>query len=150
MDQSIRILKGHSLYSSSTLLIPDFLLKSFNEKKEKYGSIKALFQYVVSHKHRVYNKKSMSHEGKTCYQPENLQLHRKDFFPNLEDWEKFRTYANLQRISMTFLFVLILMDWKGFESDSMGVPSIPEKIQLFQSLIITEIFTYLEIKRILL
>lgn len=150
MNQTIRILKGPSFYSPSTLLIPEFLLDSFNEKKKKFGNIKALFEYVVKHKHRVYYKKSMSNEGKTCYQPENLKLHRKNFFPNLEDWEKFRMYAHLQRISMTFLFVLILMDWEGFERESIGVPKIPEKIQLFQSLTITEIFTFLEIKRFLL
>ena len=92
----------------------------------------------------------MSGEGKICYQPEYMKLHRKDFFPNLEDWEKFRTCANLQRISMTFLFVLILMDWGGFESDGTGVPTISEKILLFQSLKIDEIFTYLKIKRLLL
>ena len=91
MNQTIRILKGPSTYSASTLLIPEFLLKSFNEKKDKFGSREglrpsgALFQYVVNHKHRVYNKKSMSDEGKTCYQPEYMKLHRKDFFPNLED-----------------------------------------------------------------
>lgn len=150
MNQTIRILKGPSFYSSSTLLIPDFLLKSFNEKKRKFGSTKILFQFVVNHRHRVYNKKSMSREGKTCYQPENLKLHRKDFYPNNEDWEKFRTYAHLQRISMTFLFVLILMDWEGFTNQKTGVPILPEKIQLIQSLTITEIFTYLEIKHLLL
>ena len=97
----------------------------------------------------------MSREGRITYQPEGMELHKMDFFPDNEDWEKFRTFAHLQRISMTFLFVLILWDWYKngedcFEQEEIGVPIIPEKIQLIQSLSITKIFTYLEIKRLIL
>ena len=125
-------------------------MKLFDEKKKKFGSIAALFNYVVNHKHRAYYAKSVSHRGRIAYQPERLGLQRRDFFPNTEDWEKFRTYAYLKRVSITFLFVMILMDWEGFERDEVGVPSIPEKIILFQSLTISEAMTYLEIHRIIL
>ena len=150
MNQKITALIGPSFYSPSTLLIPDYLLDFYNLKKKKFGSLKSMFQYIVNNKHRVYNNKSISRGGKICYQPPNMKLHRKDFFPNNEDWEKFRTYANLQRISITFLFTMILMDWEGFKEEVLGVPRIPEKINLIQSLTITEIFTYLEIQRLIL
>jgi len=150
MDQKFFYLNGESVYCPSRLLIPDFLLAEFNRRITQFGSMKALFHFVVSNKHRVYKKKSMSRDGKICYQPAGMKLHRKDFFPNNEDWEKFRSYAFLQRISITFLFVLILNDWDGFESEKFEVPSIPEKIQLFTSIEISEIQTYIYIKHLLL
>lgn len=74
MNQKIIIMKCPSFYSPSRLLIPGYLLKFFKQKKSEFGNIKALFHYVVNHKFRVYNKKSMSREGRITYQPEGMEL----------------------------------------------------------------------------
>ena len=150
MKQKIIFIKGDYLASSATLLIPEFLLERFNKKRNEFGSIKSLFQYVVNRKHRAYSYRPVTSSGRTTYQSEGSRLYRRDFFPNNEDWEKFRLYANARRVSMTLLFVIILLDWEGFEEEVPGVPSIPQQIQLSQSLTISEILIYLQIEHLIL
>ena len=150
MNQKICILNQPSYNSASTLLIPEYLWTFFVEKKRKMGGMNKLFQFILSGYHPVLFQKTMSRNGKICYQPERLGLRRVNFFPDNNDWEKFRLYAQQQRISMTFLFVLILMNWEDLKHESIGVPSHSVKISFLQSLNITEIFTYLEIQRFLL
>ena len=148
MKQNIRIFNGYSSITSSTLLIPEFLLEKFQQKRKKFGSLKAMFHYIVNSKHPVFLRKTMSQEGKIVYQTSGLGLRRINFFPDINDWEKFRTYAGWQRVSMTFLFVLILMNWESFDKESFRVPSIPEKILLITSLTMDEPFTFLEIQHL--
>lgn len=146
MKHNICILNGESL-TPSTLLIPKALLPLFRQKERKFKSVRNLFHFVVNTGHSVYNRRPNPLTGKISYQPEGMNLQKINFFPNNEDWERFRTFSYLQRVSMTSLFVMLLVEWGKFET-SARVPMIPEKVKLILSLNITKIFTYLELQRL--
>ena len=139
MEQKIAVYTGASSYTPSTLLIPGFLMNFLDKKRKEFGGLSRLFHFIVNTRFAIYNRKSSSRSGRVVYQPPGLGLCRKDFFPENEDWEKFRTFAHSQRISMTFLFVLILLDWMEGREDpqrgkKFGVPSAHQKIILIQTL----------------
>lgn len=147
MRHEICIASGISA-TPSTLLIPEGLLSFFLEKKHQFGGTASLFHFVVNTKHPFYKRRPKPLTGKISYQSEGMNLRRVDFFPNNEDWEKFRTFSYLQRVSMTLLFVMLLLGWDKFEFNFPIVPKIPEKIHLKTSLTITETFTYLELEHL--
>ena len=133
----------------STLLIPDFLTDEFNKRKRQFGNIQSLFHFIVNRDHRIFRCISPAKRGRTKYQSIGMKLARRDFYPKSEDWEKFRLQAYLLKMSMTMLFVRLLMDWEGFEGGEDGVPIQNQHITLSHSLIFTPTFTYLEIQRII-
>lgn len=150
MRQRIYIWNGLAFSSPSRLLIPDFLLEEYNLRVKQFGSLGKLFHFVVNNRHRLFSQKSFSERGRVTYQPSSGIFHKKDFFPSCDDWGKFRFLALSRRVSMTFLFVLLLLDWEGFEMGKTGVPTKPSSITLLQTLTIRQIYTFLEIEHILL
>lgn len=147
MNDNIFIKNGQGSYDS-TLLIPDKLLSIFSEKVIQYGGICKLFRYVANSKHPIYSNKPRPGTGKTLYNASGQNLHRVNFRPREEDWEKFRMLAYNRKTSMTFLFSLILMFWKMFEENSDGVPVIPSEISLKVSLIVGHLFTKIQLCRL--
>lgn len=147
MKHKVCIANGKSP-TPSTLLIPEKMLSLFFEKKKQYKEIANLFHFMVNTRHPVYKRRPQPLTGKISYQPEGMNLQRIDFFPNSEDWERFRTFSYLQRVSMTMLFVMLLLAWDKFEVDRFIVPRIPDKNQLKISLTFHEIFTYLDLEHI--
>lgn len=71
-----------------------------------------------------------------------------NFFPNNEDWERFRAFSYAQRVSVTLLFVMLLVAWNNFENKKNRVPKFPDKIHVNLSLNIFEVFTYLELEHL--
>lgn len=147
MKHKVCIVNGKSS-TPSTLLIPEKMLTLLSEKKSQFKDISSLFHFMVNSRHLVYKRRPRPLTGKISYQPVGMNLQRIDFFPDNEDWERFRLFSYLQRVSMTMLFVMLLLAWDKFEVDRKRVPRIPEKNQLKISLTIYETFTYLELEHI--
>lgn len=110
--------------SVSTLLIPKNLLNKYNQKLRKYRTVRSVLKKLLG------SCKSIQGRAlgiKTGYQPGG-DLVKVNFRPDERDWEMLRANACSLRISMTYLFVLLLM---GDDSD--GSDGVPTKI-----IIITE------------
>ena len=150
MHQNISFLNEPSVFSPSRLLIPEFLLPVLNSRIKQMGTMKLLFHFMVNHDHFVYKNPPDSREGKIVFQPSWAILHKKDFFPYLKDWEKFRFYAMSQRVSMSFLFVKLLMAWEGFFEKDIGTPTFSVKIILFQTLEFSYTRTFLKINHLII
>ena len=113
MKNRIILTNGQCIYDS-TLLIPAHTKDFFDKKVKEFGGVCKLFKFMVNSRHPVMNYRPASDTGKTCYAPEGQDLQKVNFRPRNEDWERFRIIAHSQRISMTFLFVILLMSWDEF------------------------------------
>jgi len=133
MRNRILLTNGQSL-NDSTLLIPAHLRELFDRKVNVYGGVCKMFNFVVNSRHPILNIRPAPDTGKTCYSPSGQNLQRVNFRPRNEDWERFRIIANSRRVSMSFLFVMLLMNWEEFETCDSGVPALPTKIALLISL----------------
>ena len=132
MKHSFIILNGQRL-NESTLLIPLHIKDIFDVKVRKFGSVCKLFMFMVNSKHPLLNYRPVSETGNTTYAPVGQKLQKVNFRPRIEDWEKMRILALSRRISICFLFVLLLMNWEGYETGNSGVPATPNKISLLIS-----------------
>jgi len=133
MKHKIIFLNGHGLYDS-TLLIPKHYKDFFHQKVKEFGGVSKLFNFMVNCRHPFFDYRPLSDTGKTSYCPVGQNLQRVNFRPRNEDWEKFRIIAFGRRISMSFLFVLLLMNWDAFETVDSRVPVPHNKITLLTSL----------------
>lgn len=133
MKNKITLING-KCSSDSTLLIPAHHKDYFDKKVREFGSVCKLFKFIVNSRHPAMNLRPDPITGKTCYAPEGENLQRVNFRPRNEDWERFRIIAQSRRISMTFLFVILLLRWEEFFLGDFRVPVIPNKISLLVSL----------------
>jgi len=131
----------------SSLLIPMGLKPVFDKQVLFFGGTSKLFTYVVNSQHPVFRACPKTGTGRTIYAPEGLNLQKINFKPNNEDWEKFRLIAQSLRISMSFLFVLVLLNWNEIFANQNGVPAKPIKIAITTSLTIGPIFTRIHLCR---
>lgn len=146
MKNRIILLNGQGV-TDSTLLIPEHFQDFFKNKVLKFGNVCKLFQFMVNSRHPALNIPPAPTIGKTCYSPIGQNLQKVNFRPRNEDWERFRVIANSRRISMTFLFVILLMNWDLFDSEDSGVPALPKKISLLISLTTGPAFTRIHLCR---
>ena len=98
----------------STLLIPDVLHSFFLKKKDQFSCRVYLRNLLAKYGQKV-NKKTWSY--KTEYQCEGQELKRENFRPWDEDWLKMKLIAGANGISMTMLFV-IMMVWDMIDEEN--------------------------------
>ena len=146
MKHSIIILNGQGL-NDSTLLIPQHIKDIFDEKVRKFGSVCKLFKFMINNKHPLLNYRPVSETGRTTYASAGQKLQKVNFRPRTEDWEKMRILALSRRISICLLFVLLLMNWEGYETGDSGVPATPNKISLLISLTTGPALTRIYLRR---
>jgi len=146
MKNRIILTNGQGLYDS-TLLIPVNNKDFFDKKVKKFGGVCKLFKFMVNSRHPVMNYRPAPSTGKTCYAPEGQDLQKVNFRPRNEDWERFRIIAHSQRISMTYLFWILLMSWDEFATGDSRVPALPDKIALLISLTTGPVFTRIHLCR---
>ena len=146
MKHRIILNSGQALYDS-TLLIPSHYKDFFYTQVRKFGGVCKLFKFMVNSKHPLLNLRPTTETGKTTYAPKGQNLQKVNFRPRNEDWERLRIIAYSRRISITFLFVLLLMDWGAFETDESRVPVLPNKIALLISQTTNPAFTRIDLCR---
>ena len=146
MKHTILLSNGKGI-CDSTLLIPFHYKRFFDEKVKNFGGVCKLFKYMVNSRHPMLNLRPVTVSGRTTYAPEGENLQRVNFRPRNEDWERFRIIAQSRRISMCFLFVILLMNWDEFEIGDSRDPALPNKIALLISQTTTPAFTRIKICR---
>ena len=102
----------------STLLLPKDIFSKFNACRRKFGGTQGLFHYLARRNNPDIKKRHNS--VKIKYQPKG-RLIKVNFRPAPEDWELLRNIALSRRISMTYLFVLLLEGYLA--GDVEGTPS---------------------------
>jgi len=146
MKQSIHLREKLSKYPS-TLLIPQKELKKLDSVIRKYGSARNFVHKAVLSKHWLLAIQARKESSMTLYQEKGQDLHRFDFRPYEKDWERFRMLAMNQRVSMTRLFVLLLVYWDG---EVVGVPTDSQIIILNQRLFKHENQIFLRLNRLII
>ena len=121
MRHKIQLINEETGYDS-TLLIPEFLLPLFLKKARVFGGKTELFRFVANSDHPALKTPPYTRSGRVSYSPSGQNLQKINFRPRNEDWERFRLIAQGRRISMCFLFALVLLGWESFEQDGAGVP----------------------------
>ena len=135
--------------NSSSFLVPSIYRSNMRFLFKKYGNLRNFLRHATFHSHWIFALKPRDFTGKTLYQEKGQNLIKYNFRPYDKDWERFRLLAMTQRISMTRLFVLLLLYLDSI--NMIGVPTqIPEKIQLFQTIIPNTNNFLIKIKRLLL
>lgn len=109
-NQTTEIEEMKSVTTSSTLLIPEEYLKELNEKIEDHGSLKNYMSYLLNKYELFLNTKILpeSKQLKTEYQANHLNLQRKDFRPNPNDWHLMKLYRVGLNYSISALFIYLL------------------------------------------
>ena len=146
MKHHVVISNRVSLYSS-TVLVPKELLNEIKRIELKYRNLRNFLHWAVKSRHWLLGIKPRGKTGKILYQEKGQNLQRKDFRPFDGDWERFRLIAHTQRVSMTRLFMLLVLYWDGV---IVGKPTVTQKITLFQSLVESNNYIYLKINRFIL
>ena len=99
--------------SPSTLLIPGLLHPFFLKRIDQFSCRNYLHILLGKYGYKI-NKKTRSY--KTEYQLEGLELKRENFRPWDDDWLRMKLIAGANGISMTMLFV-IMMVWDKIEEE---------------------------------
>ena len=97
--------------TSSTLLIPLYLLDYFTLRVRYFKGIGRYFEYLImtySRQLARYKIDPASRKWKKKYQDPGLDLQIRNFKPNPELWEEFRHIAFAYGLAMCRLFVVLL------------------------------------------
>ena len=146
MKASIEFANKIAKYPSS-LLVPEKVLSQSRLIEKRFGGFRNFLKHAVVSKHWIYGLLPRLDEARILYQEKGQNLKKIGFRPYDGDWERFRLLAMKQRVSMTRLFILLVLYW---DSDSGGVPTKPPVIVIKQSLATTNSFIYLRINRLII
>lgn len=134
----------------STLLIPVSMIHLLNKKEKDFGSLKKYLHHLVGSINPLFYHYNLEPGKSTLsFQPRN-EFVRRNFRPFAEDWEILRMHAFSLRVSMAFLFVLLLLYDEAFREVPGGVPTSLKNFTLIQHINITPTFTYIELNKFLL
>ena len=146
MKHEIKIKNRIARYSS-TILLPSSGVHDLNRILIRFGTVRNFLHQIVMSEHWLFNIKPRETDGKTLYQKKGQALKRLDFRPYEEDWERFRLLAMMQKVSMSRLFIILLLFW---DYESVEVPTIPPKKILMLSLESENNYINITLKRFLL
>ena len=110
--------------SPSTLLVSRKVFSSIKKYSKKSGNLQELFHRVIISQSISNFKSHYPTSKKITYQVVTGNYIKINFRPEPGDWEILRTMAIARRISMTFLFNLLFLEYcnkKGYKK--WGVPT---------------------------
>lgn len=140
----MKVLRQEKKFRSSrkrcSLLIPDYLFPYYENLRDTHGGLKKLSAFLIEkfykNKARFYLQNEIS--TTSCYQDDDLDLHRENFYPIEWDWVEMKLLANSHNMSICAFFVFLLrLEMAGaleINKKSSEVPLHSPKIILHQSI----------------
>jgi len=139
--------------TSSTLLIPRRLQKEVKKNIQAHKGLRRYFHFLAnSISGAIGFAENLSSFGKITHQSAGLNLEKYHFRPFLRDWEIMRLFAASRRISITKLFVVLLLCQcysKKYVKYKMKFKRY-KKIKLNQALIFKEDLIYIKIGKLII